>query len=200
MLTMACGDVCPTSPCSLRPAIRRTPSFTGGRLDPGVELLAKPYTREALAQKIRHVLANHAQRRVAARRSPPHPANENALKGATVLLVEDDGLIRLTTMEMLSDIGCKVTEANTAEEALKILNEDAVDILLTDIGLPGVSGLQLAKEARARRPHLCLVLATGDAGLRSEAALLGAVLVVKPYTPDVLCRGLENALKIGRQN
>jgi PAS domain S-box-containing protein len=172
----------------------------GGRLDPGVELLAKPYTREALAQKIRHVLANHAQRRVAARRSPPHPANENALKGATVLLVEDDGLIRLTTMEMLSDIGCKVTEANTAEEALKILNEDAVDILLTDIGLPGVSGLQLAKEARARRPHLCLVLATGDAGLRSEAALLGAVLVVKPYTPDVLCRGLENALKIGRQN
>src|SRR6201992_3098760 len=47
----------------------------GGRLDPGVELLAKPYTREALARKIRHVLANHAQRRVAARRSH-HPRNE----------------------------------------------------------------------------------------------------------------------------
>ena len=41
----------------------------GGRLDPGVELLAKPYTREALARKIRHVLANQAQRRVAARGS-----------------------------------------------------------------------------------------------------------------------------------
>jgi PAS domain S-box-containing protein len=166
----------------------------GGRLDPGVELLAKPYTREALARKIRHVLANHAQRRVAAQGSR-RPADEDVLKGATVLLVEDDELIRSTTTEVLSDSGCKVKEASTAQEALKILNEGPVDFLLTDIGLPGVSGLQLAKDARARRPDLCLVLATGDSGIKSEAALLGAVLVVKPYTPDSLRQGLENALK-----
>ncbi|WP_234683483.1 hybrid sensor histidine kinase/response regulator [Bradyrhizobium monzae] len=167
----------------------------GGRLDPGVELLAKPYTREALARKVRHVLANHAQRRVAAPKSPP-PADEDAVKGATVLLVEDDELIRLTTTEMLSDLGCHVREAGTAHEALKVLDEVAVTILLTDVGLPGVSGLQLAKDARAQRPDLCLVLATGDSGVRSEAALLGAVLVVKPYTPDSLRQGLESALKV----
>ena len=167
----------------------------GGRLDPGVELLAKPYTREALARKIRHVLANHAQRRMAAKGSR-HPARENALKDATVLLVEDDGLIRLTTMEMLSDIGCQVSEASTAQEALKILDDGPMDILLTDVGLPGVSGLQLARDARARRPDLRLVLATGDSGVKSEAERLGAVLVVKPYTPESLRQGLENALKM----
>jgi CheY-like chemotaxis protein len=166
----------------------------GGRLDPGVELLAKPYTREALARKIRHVLANHAQRRLVAQGSR-RSANEDVLKGATVLLVEDDEFIRSTTTEVLSDIGCKVKEASTAQEALKILDEGPVDILLTDIGLPGISGLQLAKDARARRPDLCLVLATGDSGIKSEAALLGAVLVVKPYTPDSLRQGMENALK-----
>ncbi|UFW91632.1 PAS domain S-box protein (plasmid) [Bradyrhizobium barranii] len=165
----------------------------GGRLDPGVELLAKPYTRESLARKIRHVLANQAQRRVA--QGSQHSANEKTFKDATVLLVEDDDLIRFTTMEMLSDIGCKVTEAGTAQEALKILDEQPVDILLTDVGLPGVSGLQLARDVYARRPDLSLILATGDSGVKSEAARLGAILIVKPYTPASLRQGLEHAMK-----
>ncbi|AJA62487.1 MULTISPECIES: hybrid sensor histidine kinase/response regulator [Bradyrhizobium] len=164
----------------------------GGRLDPGVELLAKPYTREALARKIRHLLANQAQRRVA--QGSQHSANEKSFKDATVLLVEDDDLIRLTTTEMLNDLGCNVKEASTAQEALKILDEHPVDILLTDVGLPGVSGLELARNVYARRPDLCLVLATGDSGLKSEAARLGAILVVKPYTPKSLRQGLEQAM------
>ncbi|WP_441280035.1 PAS domain S-box protein [Bradyrhizobium sp. 63_E2_N1_3] len=164
----------------------------GGRLDPGVELLAKPYTREALARKIRHLLANQAQRRVA--QGSQHSANEKSFKDATVLLVEDDDLIRLTTTEMLNDLGCNVKEASTAQEALKILDEHPVDILLTDVGLLGVSGLELARNVYARRPDLCLVLATGDSGLKSEAARLGAILVVKPYTPKSLRQGLEQAM------
>jgi CheY-like chemotaxis protein len=169
----------------------------GGRLDPGVELLAKPYTREALARKIRHVLANKAQRRVADRGSR-QPTNEAALNGATVLFVEDDELVRSTTTEMLSDIGCQVRGAGTAEEAMKILNESLVDILLTDVGLPGLSGLQLAKYARSRLPDLCLALATGDSGVKSEALQLNATLVEKPYTRDSLRQALENALRTQR--
>jgi CheY-like chemotaxis protein len=164
----------------------------GGRLDPGVELLAKPYTREALARKIRHVLANQAQRRVA--QGSPHSTNENKFINATVLLVEDDDLIRITTTEMLSDFGCKVKEARTAQEAFKILDEQPVDILLTDVGLPGVSGLELAREVY-RRPGLRIVLATGDSGVKSEAARLGAIFIVKPYTPASLRQGLEHAMK-----
>ncbi|MBR0760773.1 hybrid sensor histidine kinase/response regulator [Bradyrhizobium japonicum] len=166
----------------------------GGRLDPGLELLAKPYTREALARKIRHVLANRAQRRLAATETR-QPTSEDAVKGATVLLVEDDELIRLTATEMLNDLGCKVMEASSAEEGLKALDQAAVDILVTDVGLPGVSGLQLAKDARSLRPDLCIVVATGDSGIQSEAELLDAVLVVKPYAPETLRRSLENALQ-----
>src|ERR1700761_4625325 len=165
----------------------------GGRLDPGVELLAKPYTREALARKIRHVLANQAQRRVA--QGSQHSANEKNFEDATVLLVEDDDLIRFTTAEMLSDIGCKVKEARTAQEALKILDEQPVDILFTDVGLPGVSGLQLARDVYARRPDLRVILATGDSGVQSEAARLGAMFIVKPYTLASLRQGLETAMK-----
>ncbi|MBR0868952.1 PAS domain S-box protein [Bradyrhizobium tropiciagri] len=165
----------------------------GGRLDPGVELLAKPYTREALARKIRHVLANQAQRRAA--QGSQHAVNEKTFKDATVLLVEDDVLIRLTTTEMLSDIGCKVKEASTAQEALKIIDTHPVDILLTDVGLPGVSGLQLARDVHARQLDLRLVLATGDSGVKSEAARLGAVFIAKPYTPESLRQGLEHAMK-----
>ena len=96
---------------------------------------------------------------------------------------------------MLSDIGCKVKEASTAQEALKILNEQPVDILLTDVGLPEVSGLQLARDVHARQPDLRLVLATGDSGLKSEAAHLGALFTMKPYTPESLRQGLEDAMR-----
>jgi PAS domain S-box-containing protein len=165
----------------------------GGRLDAGVELLAKPYTREGLARKVRHVLANQAQRHVP--QGSQHPAHDKALEDATVLLVEDDELIRLTTTEMLNDIGCKVREAVTAQEALNILADGPVDILLTDVGLPGVSGLQLANDVRARWPDLFIVLATGDSGIKSEAARLNALFMVKPYTPESLRQGLEHVLK-----
>jgi DNA-binding NtrC family response regulator len=111
----------------------------------------------------------------------------------TVVLVEDDELIRSTTKEMVSDLGCRVREASTAEDALRMLNE--ADILLTDVGLPGASGLDLVKEASARRADLALVLATGDSDIRSEAAQVNATLVIKPYTPDALCQALENALQ-----
>src|SRR6185295_8419285 len=121
--------------------------------------------------------------------------NEKTIKDATVLFVEDDDLIRLTTTEMLSDIGCKVMEASTAQEALMILDEQPVDILLTDVGLPGVSGLQLAMDVYTRRPDLSIVLATGDSGVKYEAARLGAILIVKPYTRNSLRQGLEIAMK-----
>jgi signal transduction histidine kinase/CheY-like chemotaxis protein len=167
----------------------------GGRLDAGVELLAKPYTREGLARKIRHVLANRAQRRAAAGEPRATPA-ETALKGAAVLLVEDEDLIRAMAAEMLEDLGCRVTQAGAAEAALERLDEAQVDFLMTDVGLPGVTGLQLAQAARARRPDLGLVVATGDSGTAAEAARLRAALVVKPYTPDTLRQAFLTARQL----
>ncbi|MCR5877395.1 response regulator [Phenylobacterium sp. J367] len=118
----------------------------GGRLDPGVELLGKPYTREQLARKVRHVLGNEAQHRIAAEqlaqaaaRSRPPPAP--AAGRLTILLVEDDDLIRSTTAETLTDAGHVVVEAHDAESALQALAACPVDVLLADVGLPRVSGV-----------------------------------------------------------
>jgi PAS domain S-box-containing protein len=166
----------------------------GGRLDAGVELLGKPYTREAMARKIRHVLANRAQRQVLAPTPRPNapPAGATPTARLTVLLVEDDALIRGVTGEFLQDLGHVVIEAANAEDATAALETAPIDVLVTDLGLPGLSGSAFADQARALRPRIGIVFATGDdhapdlAGAGSAAYLLR-----KPY--DSL--GLAAALR-----
>ncbi len=169
----------------------------GGRLDPGVELLAKPYSREDLARKIRHVLANQQQRNQAASSSPqagPPTANIASITSWTVLLVEDDNLIRSSTAEMLSELGHTVLEAADAKSALKAMEGDRVDILVTDVGLPDLSGVELARRALENRPGLGIVFATGDEAVSAEQDLQKAVLLVKPYAIQDLAQALASAV------
>lgn len=157
----------------------------GGKLDAGVELLSKPYTREALARKFRHVLANQQQRNASAaqRREleiaamPAPPAAANARR--TVLLVEDDALIRMNTAEIIEEAGFVVVDAGSAEEAMAALQTAPVDILVTDINLPGASGTELAARARELRPQIVVVFATGDASTIAKDER--ASILVKPY-------------------
>jgi PAS domain S-box-containing protein len=160
----------------------------GGRLDPGVELLGKPYTREALARKIRHVLSNERQRTIAV--SPGigtqafGPSVEavrpsaQPMRRLSILFVEDDDLIRSNTSELLQDMGHAVHAAADARAALTLIQTTAFDLLITDVGLPGMSGEQLALEARALRADLAVVFATGD---RHVSAVPGAMVLRKPY-------------------
>jgi signal transduction histidine kinase/DNA-binding response OmpR family regulator len=171
----------------------------GGRLDPGVDLLSKPYTREALARKIRHVLANRAQRGVA---HPPAvaplalvreaPATQQVAPAVTVLLVEDDEVIRESLAELLEGTGQVVLQAFDASTALAALEAHPVDVMVTDVGLPGVSGIELASTARARWPRLAVVFATGDAGAPMEAGAGDVQVLLKPFLPE----DLERAVKL----
>ena len=157
-----------------------------GRLDPGVELLSKPYTQEDLARKIRHVLGTPA---AAAGPITPTPARADSAStpagpaSRRVLLVEDDSLIRMTTADMLADLGHAVFEAGSAEQALSLLEANDIEVLLVDVGLPGVSGIDLAMAARRRSPGLRVVFATGRAALPElgRPELAGASLLLKPY-------------------
>ena len=80
----------------------------------------------------------------------------------TVLLVEDDGALRAYTSEILRELGYRVVEAATGGAALAALDEGAaVDLLLTDVVMPGLNGPQLADEARRRRPRLKVLFMTG---------------------------------------
>jgi PAS domain S-box-containing protein len=154
----------------------------GGRLDAGVDLLGKPYTTEALARKVRHVLANQAQREQAGGRlaNDAYFAQKAVapMPPLKVLLVEDDELIRANTMELLQDLGHSVIEASNAEKALAAIKAVPVDVLIADVGLPGMSGEQLANKARELRPAICVVFATG---YDHVVEMPGAFLLRKPY-------------------
>ena len=173
----------------------------GGRLDRGVELLSKPYTREALARKIRHVLANQQQQRVLSdieslsRVDAATAASESAAaRIGTVLLVEDDEFIRETLAELLGVSGHMVLQACDAPSALAAMASHPVDVMVTDVGLPKVSGIELARDALARQPRLAVIFATGDPGGPAKAGVDAAAVLVKPFSPEDLETAVANAL------
>jgi len=141
----------------------------GGRLDEGVELLSKPYSREALARKVREVLAAAAKLR-------PQPA----AAARRVLLVEDDPIIRMGSASLLKRLGHVVVAAGHAEQALRLLEtEPRFDLLFTDIGLPGMRGDALAARVRELHPDMPVIFATG---YNDAPALEGPVAyVAKPF-------------------
>lgn len=166
----------------------------GGRLDPGVELLGKPYTREALARKIRHVLANQAQKNQA-RETCLEATQSLSSAGAgtkrrTVLLVEDDVLIRSATRELLGELGHRVIEAGNGQEALQVIQSMKIDVLLTDVNLPDFSGLDLARRARSHCDRLKIVFATGDSAIAPAVHAVDATFLMKPYCADALSHAL----------
>jgi len=165
----------------------------GGRLDAGVELLSKPYTREALARKFRHVLANHKHRQgiLEARSGGAEPRREEAAAATFVLLVEDDALIRMNTAELLQAQGMTVIEAASAEDALAALATANIDVLVTDVNLPGLSGPDLARRARELAPRVGIVFATGDNHVPD--AVPGSVILTKPYDDDALAEAIRSA-------
>ncbi len=168
----------------------------GGKLDAGVELLSKPYTREALARRLRHVVANERQRAVssgpAKAPSMVAPAAPTEAKPAMVLLVEDDDLIRMATSEMLQESGYLVVDAGNAEDALVAIQTTAVDVLVTDVNLPGMAGPELARKARETRPALGIVFATGDRDMAGATGIEDYVLLAKPYDIDQLARAVAS--------
>jgi PAS domain S-box-containing protein len=164
----------------------------GGRLDAGVDLLGKPYTREALARKIRHVLGNRQQH---AQLAAPLPASVSAAEAAApgaarILLVEDEQELRDTTAELLELLGHQVYPAGDAASALALLAAHPVDIMLTDISLPDMSGELLAAKARAVYPALRIVYASGQ---HPSAPLERAQLLLKPYSIDKLIQTLAQS-------
>ena len=114
---------------------------------------------------------------------------------ATVLLVDDDALIAMSTSMMLEDLGHRVIEANSGPSALEILKSPAdVDVLLTDQAMPGMTGLELARHARKLRPNLPILLATGYAEL-PEAPAMNLPRLTKPFDQKQLASELARVLR-----
>ena len=115
----------------------------------------------------------------------------------TVLLVDDDALISMATAELLNDLGHQVIEAHSARKALEILRAGAaVDLVMTDQAMPGMTGIQLAAEIRASWPDLRVVIATGYAEL-PKAGGLELPRLDKPYGQEDLAAVIASVMGAG---
>lgn len=116
----------------------------------------------------------------------PLPA---AIGKGTVLLVDDEDLVRLSTANMLIELGYRVVEASSAEEALGLLNEGLTpEILVTDHLMPGMNGTELARVFRRERPSTKALLLSGYAGTAGIAPDLARL--AKPFRSDELATAL----------
>jgi PAS domain S-box-containing protein len=112
----------------------------------------------------------------------------------TVMAVDDDGLVLMNTVLMLEDLGHTVLEANSGEEALRLLQQGSLpDILITDHAMPHMTGAELARQLRARHPQIAVILATGYAELPGgEGADLARL--PKPFSQEQLNEALAAAV------
>jgi CheY-like chemotaxis protein len=125
----------------------------------------------------------------AAPTEPENAAGEK-LGSETVLVVEDEEIVRALIVEVLQDLGYNVLEAADGPSGLNILQSpEPIALLITDVGLPGMNGRQLADAGRERRPGLKIMFITGYA----ESAMLvsgklepGMAVVTKPFAVNAL--------------
>ncbi len=164
----------------------------GGKLDAGVELINKPYRYADLARKIRMVIEKSDKK------SNPTPialtsnSPESKVTMLGKILVVEDNLEAQTTLcELLTMLGYEAIGASSAEEALELLAE--VNILLTDVNLPGMSGVELAIRCHAQDPSKPIIISSG---MDTASKLPFAVqLLPKPFSMRILSEILEKATK-----
>ena len=126
------------------------------------------------------------------------PAGPPAALRGNVLVVEDEADVRAMIGKVLRELGCTVLEAADGPAGLRIVqSRQPLDLLVTDVGLPGLNGRQLADAARTMRPDLPVLLITGYAGKALEDLALapGMTVMPKPFTLDALAASVSALLR-----
>ena len=118
------------------------------------------------------------------------------LANPTILVVEDEPVVRFNAVEIIEDAGWKALEASNSAEALEVLAGDgAVDVLFTDINMPGeMSGLDLAESVHRTHPHVELVITSGKQALANSSLPDDGTFLCKPYGADDLVEVLKSKL------
>lgn len=118
-----------------------------------------------------------------------------AAGSATVLLVDDEDLVRLGTAEMLSEAGYRVVQAASADQALQMVRSGlGFDALITDYAMPGMTGADLAREVRALRPETPVLMITGYASL-TDVQTEGLPRLAKPFRQTDLAAAVAEVLE-----
>ncbi|PZR34887.1 PAS domain-containing sensor histidine kinase [Caulobacter segnis] len=126
-----------------------------------------------------------------------HQAQPGA--GETVLVIEDDPSVRLLVLQVLEELGYRTVETEGGRDATPILQSGRkIDLMISDVGLPGMNGRQLAEIARESRPDLPVLFMTGYAEQASDQSAFldpGMQIIVKPFGVDQLAARIEAILK-----
>jgi CheY-like chemotaxis protein len=117
----------------------------------------------------------------------------------TILCVDDEATPMLLRRFVLEKSGYSVLTANSAQEALQILDHQPVDLVLTDLLMPGLSGSELAQEVKRRQPDLPVVLLSGVNEI-PEDAVAADLFLSKVEGPEAMCRKLAEILSGSRDN
>ncbi|KJJ95489.1 histidine kinase [Burkholderiaceae bacterium 26] len=172
----------------------------GGRLDPGVELLSKPYSRQQLAFKIRQVLGNDGVDATAAEEDvtqfDPDAGAVWEPARLRILVVEDDASLRGAVCELLTLIGITPQQAASGAQALATLRAGSFDVLFTDIVMPDMSGIELAQRASELDPELRVVFASGNPIPDHDSFAFKWTALRKPYTLDQLQHALQSMMAL----
>ncbi len=162
---------------------------------PEFPMIVKPYRSDELAARVRAVLAARHQPgdAVAEKRTPTMPSSRTD-HPRRVLFVEDEVVLRMSTVDMLERLGCVVAAVGSGEQALEMLGKSRdFDLLLTDLGLPGMTGEQLAAEVQRQFPNLPVIIASGYG--KSNADPGGLRFIGKPYSSIDLQQALDEVAR-----
>jgi DNA-binding NtrC family response regulator len=123
------------------------------------------------------------------------PVKENGgARSPTILIVEDEALIRISMGEEFRDSGFRVLEACNAEEALQIFGaREPIELMISDVNMPGMDGAALAVWVQSNFPDVRIVLVSGAASNRSTTT--GVVFIAKPFALDNIVRIVRSLIK-----
>ena len=115
---------------------------------------------------------------------------------STILVVEDDAIVRMLIVDVLEELEFTVLEAADAEEALNTVQDGdkVIDLMMTDVGLPDMDGKQLATKVRELRPSLPILFASGYAENIDVPA--GMQVIAKPFSIDQLRDKVKSMLTV----
>ena len=124
------------------------------------------------------------------------PEDDRSPTAGKVLVVEDEMLVQMLVVDVVGDLGVEALEATDAPSALAALEaDDAIRLMVTDVGLPGMSGRQLAEAARALRPDLKILFVTGHIGDPVQKGLAdGHDTITKPFMLEDLSNKIATML------
>ena len=159
----------------------------------------KIYSEVRTGTTVKLYLPRH--RGVAPEEEPAAPAQRapRAEAGETVLVVEDEPVVRDLIVDVLQDLGYRALEAADGPSGLKLLqSRGRIDLLVTDVGLPGLNGRQLADHARERRPDLKVLFITGyaeNATLANGFLDPGMEMITKPFAVEALATKIRSMIR-----